>query len=381
MRRLPAWAPPLVGVRMATPPAGGGWRPLRIPDGHLRLDVTLPIGQAYRWRRTPAAIPWTPPPPPPPPSPSPPPPPPPPPPPRLPPSSLPVTPPPPRGRRPSAAAAAAPPAPPALYEEWAGAIEARLFVLRQLAQPPQAVRVGHRDPPVYYRLAASLPPAADARGAADAAATAATTAAAADADADADAAIHDYFHASVDAGALLCRFAAADGRFAALLAAAPALRGLRTLRTPPTEALYSFLCTPQCQLARSATLAQHLGRAYGTRLGAVDGWDHYAFPGTDALAAALDEGALRAAGFGYRARTLPAAAAAAAAAGGDAWLAALRGSDRGAIAGALTALPGVGQKVAACVASLALDADAIPVDTHVWTFMARDYMPHLAGGG
>lgn len=170
------------------------------------------------------------------------------------------------------------------------------------------------------------------------------------------------------------RFAAADERFARL---APALRGSRLLRTPPTESLYSFLCTPQCQLPRTAGMVHHLGRAYGTPLGAVDGFTHYAFPGTATLAAAAREGPLRAARFGYRARSVVAAAAAVAARGGDGWLAALRGAPRDAVAAALTALPGVGQKVGACVASTALDGDAIPVDTHVWTFMRRDYLPHL----
>jgi len=111
----------------------------------------------------------------------------------------------------SAAAAAADE--PLVYEDWAGAIEACLIVLRQLAQLPRAVHVGNRDLPVYYRLAASLPPDADA--------------------AAADNAIHGYFHAAVDTDVLITRFAAADGRFAAVTAAAPAFRGSRVRRTPP----------------------------------------------------------------------------------------------------------------------------------------------------
>lgn len=53
--------------------------------------------------------------------------------------------------------------------------------------------------------------------------------------------------------------------------------------------------------------------------------------------------------------------------GGTEWLASLRKVDlQGAICG-LSSLPGVGPKVAACVALFSLDQHhAIPVDTHVW---------------
>lgn len=53
--------------------------------------------------------------------------------------------------------------------------------------------------------------------------------------------------------------------------------------------------------------------------------------------------------------------------GGGEWLASLRKLDlEEAIEGLLT-LPGVGPKVAACVALFSLDQHhAIPVDTHVW---------------
>jgi len=45
----------------------------------------------------------------------------------------------------------------------------------------------------------------------------------------------------------------------------------------------------------------------------------------------------------------------------------------------LQTLPGVGPKVAACIALFSLDkAEAIPVDTHVWQLAVRYYCPHLA---
>lgn len=53
--------------------------------------------------------------------------------------------------------------------------------------------------------------------------------------------------------------------------------------------------------------------------------------------------------------------------GGAEWLLSLRDLALEEVIEALTALPGVGPKVAACVALFSLDQHhAIPVDTHVW---------------
>ena len=53
--------------------------------------------------------------------------------------------------------------------------------------------------------------------------------------------------------------------------------------------------------------------------------------------------------------------------GGIEWLASLREMDLQHVVAALSTLPGVGPKVAACIALFSLDQHhAIPVDTHVW---------------
>ena len=53
--------------------------------------------------------------------------------------------------------------------------------------------------------------------------------------------------------------------------------------------------------------------------------------------------------------------------GGLQWLAALRKLNLEEAVDALASLPGVGPKVAACIALFSLDQHhAIPVDTHVW---------------
>ena len=53
--------------------------------------------------------------------------------------------------------------------------------------------------------------------------------------------------------------------------------------------------------------------------------------------------------------------------GGEQWLLALRGQSLEEAVTSLCTLPGIGPKVAACIALFSLDQHhAIPVDTHVW---------------
>lgn len=98
----------------------------------------------------------------------------------------------------------------------------------------------------------------------------------------------------------------------------------------------------------------------------AEGW--YAFPTLQQLSAATEQ-QLRDGGFGYRAKYITGTAAQLLAkpGGGEAWLMALRAKPCEEAVEALCELPGIGPKVAACVALFSLDKhDAIPVDTHVW---------------
>eukprot|EP00889_Picochlorum_renovo_P008524 jgi/Picre1/35554/NNA_003015.t1 len=109
--------------------------------------------------------------------------------------------------------------------------------------------------------------------------------------------------------------------------------------------------------------------------------DFYAFPSLDDLQRAREDD-LRDAGFGYRAkfiegsvqtlRDMPE--------GGREWLLQLRNVGFDEAIEELCILPGVGPKVAACVALFSLDKhSSIPVDTHVWQFSLKHYTPHLRG--
>jgi 3-methyladenine DNA glycosylase/8-oxoguanine DNA glycosylase len=215
-------------------------------------------------------------------------------------------------------------------------------------------------------------------------------------------ALADYFQTGVRLAPREAAWAAADpGRYAAV---ARAVRGARVLRQDPLECLISFILSSNNNIARIASLVERVAGLYGDPIlpadalpalagltappppvGALPHASHawHAFP-TLAQLAAADEGALRGAGLGYRARYVVGTAAALASkpGGGEAWLAGLRSEDvptRDAAA-ALATLPGVGPKVAACVCLFALDKrDAVPVDTHVWQLAAKHYVPSLRG--
>lgn len=145
-------------------------------------------------------------------------------------------------------------------------------------------------------------------------------------------------------------------------------RGLRVLRTSSaTELLVSFLCTPNNHLARIVPMVEFLA-AHGEA----------GFPTLDELAA-VEESKLRAAGFGYRGATIPAAIRQLVARGGEAYLDSLKNGPYDEARQELMALPGVGAKVADCILLFALDfLEAAPIDTHVWRAMTWRYQEFSA---
>lgn len=59
---------------------------------------------------------------------------------------------------------------------------------------------------------------------------------------------------------------------------------------------------------------------------------------------------------------------------GETWLLEMRSRERNDVQGQLIELPGVGRKVADCVALFSMNqCEAVPVDTHVWDIVLRDY--------
>ena len=209
--------------------------------------------------------------------------------------------------------------------------------------------------------------------------------------------LRDYFQLSQPLGPLYARWAAADPRMAAVAAALP---GMRVLRQDPVECLFSFICSSNNNIARIGGMLRALRAQYGVPLqlapnlppaavdaatgGTGDSGDaaaesYYAFPTAARLAAATEE-ELRGLGLGYRASYVRGSAQLVESRGAS-WLKGLRAEahDPAAVRDALCTLPGVGPKVADCVALFSLDATAaIPVDIHVWQIACRDLDPTLS---
>lgn len=171
--------------------------------------------------------------------------------------------------------------------------------------------------------------------------------------------------------------------------------GARMLRQDPFECLFSFICSQNNHISRIHSMVNALCRMYGTPIPLTeplctemceyDGKQSldifYSFPTLEQLSRATED-ELREAGFGYRAKFIVGSVQnlQQKPEGGIEWLMKLRQASFDDCINELCTLPGVGPKVAACVALFSLDKHgSIPVDTHVWQFSNRHYTPHLKG--
>ncbi|HVM45307.1 MAG TPA: DNA glycosylase [Candidatus Thermoplasmatota archaeon] len=155
----------------------------------------------------------------------------------------------------------------------------------------------------------------------------------------------------------------------ALADAMRALPGLRLLRQDPWETTVAFLTSANNNVLRIEGTMRALAARWGDPLGE----GHAAFPPPGRLARAR-EADLRACGLGYRAPFLRDTARLVAR--GEVDLASLRGASHKEAREALLALPGVGPKVADCIALFSLDVDdAFPIDRWVLRAMAGAFGP------
>ncbi|XP_059454640.1 N-glycosylase/DNA lyase OGG1 [Corylus avellana] len=190
-------------------------------------------------------------------------------------------------------------------------------------------------------------------------------------------ALLDFLNAGISLSDVWAVFSASAPRFAEL---ASHLGGARVLRQDPLECLVQFLCSSNNNIARITKMVDFVS-SLGDYLGTVEGFEFHQFPSLERLKM-VSEDELRAAGFGYRAKYLIGTVNALQSkpGGGAEWLASLRNFDLQEVIDALSTLPGVGPKVAACIALFSLDQHhAIPVDTHVWQIATRYLLPELAG--
>jgi N-glycosylase/DNA lyase len=119
-------------------------------------------------------------------------------------------------------------------------------------------------------------------------------------------------------------------------------------------------------------MVNNLCLTWGLPLGMLEnGCVYHDFPEPKALTKPGVEQRLRELGFGYRAKYIANTAKMIVEERSEGWLNSLRAVPYSEAHAALLELPGVGPKVADCVALMSLDKKgAVPVDTHGWfTFL------------
>ncbi|XVF36959.1 hypothetical protein REPUB_Repub19eG0103600 [Reevesia pubescens] len=190
-------------------------------------------------------------------------------------------------------------------------------------------------------------------------------------------ALLDFLNVGISLAKLWEIFSENDSRFGEL---AKYLKGARVLRQDPVECLVQFLCSSNNNFGRITKMVDFIS-SLGTYLGSVGGFEFHEFPSLERLSVVSEE-ELRQAGFGYRAKYITGTVDVLQSKpdGGAEWLLSLRKLDLQEAIDALCTLPGVGPKVAACIALFSLDQHhAIPVDTHVWQIATKYLLPELAG--
>ncbi len=157
-----------------------------------------------------------------------------------------------------------------------------------------------------------------------------------------------------------------------------ALPGLRVLApSDPEEVVFSFLCTANNNMSRIVPMVRGLA-SYGEPLADIDGQAIFRFPQATRIAT-IPEADLRGRGYGYRARTIPEVASFLACKP-PAWLESLKEVTYEEAHAALRPIPGIGPKLADCIALFGLHhIDAAPVDTHLWQAACRHYFPEWRG--
>ena len=180
--------------------------------------------------------------------------------------------------------------------------------------------------------------------------------------------LHDYFRLEDNLEAIY-REIVTDQRMAQAI---DQHRGLRLLRQDPWECLASFVCSSVSNIPRISRNLEAVAARYGEPV-TLAGQRLNTFPTPERLACA-GEGTLRVLGLGFRAKYV--AEIASVVAEGQIDLPALRRRSYQGAKAVLTALPGIGEKVADCILVFSLDKmEGFPVDRWVRRSLEEWYFP------
>lgn len=185
--------------------------------------------------------------------------------------------------------------------------------------------------------------------------------------------IKDYFRLNEDLEDLCREWSRCDPKFP------QNLLGIRLLRQDPLETLFAFICSQNNLISRIKHLVKTLKREFGDLKGefVIDGLKvyFYAFP-KDSCSFQGSEEKLREWKFGYRAKYISCASDFLTkqnmATSQD--LMTFRTKSYEESVAFLKGIPGIGPKVADCVALMSLDQLAsVPIDTHIWRIARERY--------
>lgn len=188
--------------------------------------------------------------------------------------------------------------------------------------------------------------------------------------------VRDYLRLDEDLFELCAQWSQADPKFPVHLT------GIRLLRQDPLETLFAFICSQNNVIQRIRSMVRALKTRFGSLVGAYkspfseeDILQFYSFPETaEAFRDAEQE--LRGMKFGYRAKYISGAARYLQSQNlsTSPALKALRHSQYDEVIETLLGVPGVGPKVADCIALMSLDQlGAVPIDTHIWRVARERY--------
>ena len=182
-----------------------------------------------------------------------------------------------------------------------------------------------------------------------------------------------YLHSNIDIITLHKQWSDSDDWLKNVL---HSIKGMRLLRQNPHECLFSFLCSSNNNIGRISKMLHALRSNYGAEICEYEGVKYFTFPTLKQMQA-IKESDLRELGFGYRAKFITGTIELLSKFN-ESWFDDIKCLPTGKTILELQKMPGIGPKVADCIALFSLDKfEIVPVDVHVWKLTQKHYAKHF----
>lgn len=192
------------------------------------------------------------------------------------------------------------------------------------------------------------------------------------------AALHAYFRFEFDLELMVEKWCTSCNRFKSILARNQALSYIRLVKQDPIECIFGFICSQNNNISRIKQLVMKLKLLFGTKMETfVHGTDLYSFPSIEGLVCKENILLLRQEKFGYRAEYIVNTARKLHSMGmrepKDFALLYKMSSEKA--IEFLLELPGIGPKVADCIALMSLGyLNIVPIDTHMYNYAKKNFL-------